>query len=141
MAQSTLDMSNPKHVRVDERLRTNTIIWLGTVHPVGKPHLVAVWFLWDGETILIFSKPDQKIRNLQSNTRVIVALDDTRGGDDAITIEGEAALLERGSVTPALPLYAEKYAYLLAEYGWTGESMGREYTEPIRITPTRFRFL
>jgi PPOX class probable F420-dependent enzyme len=112
--------------------------WLGTVRPDGRPHLVAIWFLWDGETILIFSKKDQKIRNLQSNQQVIFALDDTKGGGEVIVIEGEASLLEPGSVTPALPAYEAKYASQLTRFGWTGESMGREYTEPIRITPKRF---
>ncbi|HEX9988852.1 MAG TPA: pyridoxamine 5'-phosphate oxidase family protein [Chloroflexia bacterium] len=132
-----LDLSKPKHAHADERLRNDVMGWLGTVRPDGRPHLVAVWFLWDGETILIFSKKDQKIRNLQSNTQTIFALDDTKGGGEVIVIEGEAALLEHGSVTPALPAYEEKYAPQLARFGWTGESMGREYTEPIRITPKR----
>ncbi|MEO6458138.1 MAG: pyridoxamine 5'-phosphate oxidase family protein, partial [Chloroflexia bacterium] len=122
----------------DERLRNDLMIWLGTVRPDGRPHLVPVWFLWDGERILIFSKDDQKIRNLGSNKRVMLALDDTKGGDDVVMVEGEATLPERGGVTPALPAYVEKYAAKLAQFGWTGESMGREYTEPISITPTKF---
>lgn len=138
MNESPLDLSQPRHAHADERLRNDVMIWLGTVRPDGRPHLVPVWFLWDGERILIFSKVDQKIKNLGSNKRVMLALDDTKGGDDVVMVEGEAALLERGSVTPALPAYAEKYAAKLAQFGWTGESMGREYTEPISITPTKF---
>ena len=139
MSESSLDLSKPRNKRADERLRNDLMAWLGTVRPDGRPHLVPVWFLWDGATVLVFSKPDQKIRNLQSNPQAIVALDDTEGGEDVVMLEGEATLLERGSVTPALPAYAEKYAAKLAEFGWTGESMGQEYTESIRITPTRFR--
>jgi hypothetical protein len=55
-------------------------------------------------------------------------------------IAGEAELLPQGSVTPAMPAYEEKYARQLAQYKWTGESMGQEYTEPIRIKPSRFIF-
>ena len=138
MTESPLDLSQPRHAHADERLRNDLMIWLSTVRPDGRPHLVPVWFLWDGARILIFSKVDQKIKNLGSNKRVMLALDDTKGGDDVVMVEGEAALLERGSVTPALAAYAEKYEAKLAQFGWTGESMGREYTEPISITPTKF---
>jgi len=138
MTKSPLDLSQPKHAHADERLRNDLMIWLGTVRPDGRPHLVPVWFLWDGERILIFSKNDQKIKNLGSNKRVMLALDDTKGGDDVVMVEGDATLPERGSVTPALPAYAEKYSAKLAQFGWAGESMGREYSEPISITPTRF---
>ena len=41
----------------------------------GRPHLVPVWFLWDGETLLIFSEPEkQKVRNLRANGQVSLAL-------------------------------------------------------------------
>jgi len=138
MSETLLDLSKPKHMRADERLRNDLMAWLSTVRPDGRPHLVPIWFLWDGATLLVFSKNDQKIRNLQRSPQAIVALDDTEGGDDVVMIEGDVTLPERGSVTPALPAYAEKYASKLAEFGWTGESMAQEYTEPIRITPTRF---
>ena len=138
MNKSALDLSQPRHAHADERLRNDLMIWLGTVRPDGRPHLVPVWFLWNGERILIFSKDDQKIKNLRSNKRVMLAVDDTKGGEDVVMVEGEAALLERSSVTPALPAYEEKYAAKLLQFGWTGESMGREYTEPISITPTKF---
>jgi len=78
-----LDLTNPKDAHRDERLRKDPIIWLSSVRPDGRPHLVPVWFLWYGETILIFSQPNaQKIRNLRQNTNVILALDDTKDGDD-----------------------------------------------------------
>src|SRR5690349_13854427 len=103
-----LDLSQKRHVHADERLRANVIVWLGTVRPDGRPHMVPVWFLWDGETILVFSKDDQKIRNLKENPAVVVGLDDTHDGEDVVFIEGRAELLERGSVTTALPAYEEK---------------------------------
>jgi len=113
------------------------MLWLSTVKPDGKAHLVPVWFLWDGETFLIFSKPDQKIRNLKQNTSVMLGLDDTHGGADPILFTGVAELLPPGEVTPSMPAYAEKYAARFAEYKWTGESMGKVYSEAIRITPDK----
>ncbi len=134
-----LDLNNPRYAHAEERLRLDTMMWLGTVRPDGRPHLVPVWFVWDGEAILIFSKPDQKIRNLRQNPNVVLALDDTHGGGDVVVIEGTATLPDHDSVNTTLPIYAEKYAAKLKEYAWTAESMSKEYSEAIRITPTKIR--
>lgn len=138
MADATLDPQDPQHAHIAERLRTDLLAWLTSVRPDGRPHSVPVWFLWDGETILVFSKPNQKIRNLRERPTVIVAIDDTREGDDVVIVEGEAALLPLGEVSTTMEPYAVKYARLLADLGWTAATMATEYTEAIRITPTRF---
>lgn len=130
-----MDASNPRHVHIDERLRSDLMIWLSSVKPDGKAHLVPVWFLWDGTYIYIFSKPDQKVRNLQHNTSVMLGLDDTDMGEDPIFFAGEAELLPPGVASTNMPAYVEKYAQKLAEFNWTGESMSKSYTEAIRITP------
>lgn len=140
MTPATLDLSNDKAAHADKRLHSDLMMWLSTVRPDGRPHLVPVWFLWDGATVLIFSKPDQKVRNLQQNPNVTMALDDSKEGEDAVLIDGEATLLDAGDIDATLPAYAEKYAAKLASMGWTGESMAGSYTQPIRVTPTRFRF-
>lgn len=134
-----IDLSTEKGAHIDERLRTDLILWLGTVRPDGRPHLVPVWFLWEGSTILLFSIPkNQKIYNLRQNNRVIVALDDTYEGDDVVTLEGTAELLNDPAVTPLMPSYVAKYASELAEMGSDAEKMAGEYSQAIRITPTRF---
>jgi PPOX class probable F420-dependent enzyme len=136
MAKTTLDLTQDKDRHIDERLRSELIIWLGSVRPDGRPHLVPVWFLWDGATILIFSQPDnQKIRNLQANHNVILALDDTNDGDDVIMVEGHAELLPAGTVDSTLPAYAEKYGPQFSEM--TPATMAQVYSQAIRITPTR----
>ena len=85
-----LDLTNPKHAHVDERLRTNRI-------------------LWDGKHILIFSQPtSQKIRNVQHNPHVTLGLDETRGGEDMVILEGKAELLHDPAVNPTLPAFAAK---------------------------------
>ncbi|HEX9067833.1 MAG TPA: pyridoxamine 5'-phosphate oxidase family protein [Ktedonobacterales bacterium] len=138
MADVALDPHDPKHAHIAERLRTDLLAWLTSVRPDGRPHSVPVWFLWDGATILVFSKPNQKIRNLRERPSVILAIDDTREGDDVVIVEGEAALLPPGEAATTMEPYAAKYARLLADMGWTAATMATEYTEAIRITPTRF---
>ena len=134
-----LDLTQPGHAHVDERLRSDIMIWLNTVRPDGRPHSAAVWFLWDDSQFLIFSQPNkQKIRNLQYNPNVVLALDNTKNGSDVIVIEGKAELLKQGDVNTTLPAYAEKYLPELKDMGWTPESMAADYSQPIRVTPTKF---
>ncbi len=133
-----LDLTKERDAHIDQRLRDNIIIWLNSVRPNGRPHSAAVWFLWDGSHILIFSQDNQKVRNLRQNPQVALALDDTKGGGDVVTIEGTAELLDDPTMLPTLPAYAEKYASHLKAMGWTAEHMSTSYNQAIRITPTKF---
>jgi len=137
-----LDPNNPKHAHVDERLRSDKVIWLNSVRPDGRPHSVIVWFYWDSEHILIFSRPNnQKLRNIKQNPHVVLALDNTDEGGDVITVEGTAELLDEKAVNATMPEYAQKYATSLQEMGWTAEAMATDYSQPIRITPTKLHMV
>jgi PPOX class probable F420-dependent enzyme len=136
---SLLDPTKERDVHIEQRLRTDHITWLITVRPDGRPHAVAVWFLWDGDTVLIFSHPNnQKIRNLQSNPNIVLALDDTHQGSDPITIEGTATLLATGDAVTNHTAYIEKYVEGIKQIGLTPEKMAAQYSQAIRIRPTRF---
>ena len=135
----SLDLSNPKDAHIDERLRKESIIWLGTVRPDGRPHLIPVWFFWDGEVITIYSQPNsQKMRNLQHNTNVTLALDTADDGDDVVIVEGKAELLGKAGQTMNNPAYVEKYDRLIKDMKSDPEEMAAAYSEVIRITPTKF---
>ncbi|MBV9712558.1 MAG: pyridoxamine 5'-phosphate oxidase family protein, partial [Ktedonobacteraceae bacterium] len=68
---SILDPTNERDAHIEQRLRTDPTVWFITVRPDGRPHAVVVWFLWDGDSFLIFSQTNkQKLRNLQSNSNV-----------------------------------------------------------------------
>lgn len=137
---ATLDPGQPKDAHILERLAHDPIIWLTSVRPDGRPHSVPVWFLWDEGTVLIFSRPDQKIKNLRANANVVLALDDTNKGNDVVVFEGTAEVLTQSSLETMSAAYGAKYQSQLDEYKWTIESMAKDYSLPIRITPTRFLF-
>lgn len=137
MQPAVLDPAQARDAHVLDRLRQDVIIWFASVRPDGRPHIVPVWFLWDRGTILIFSMPNQKVRNIERNPNVELALDKTYDGEDVITIEGQAHLVSDASAleTP----YLEKYGTRIAELGYTPEQMAQAYHKAIRVTPTRFR--
>lgn len=139
MPRAQLDPSNQEHQHILARLEHDEMIWLASVRPDGRPHLVPVGFLWEEQgTILVFSQPNQKVRNLREHPTVTLALDGANDGHDVVIIEGEAALLAAGEATPEHPRYAQKYARHFARVDWTPTQMKVTYSQAIRITPTRF---
>ena len=135
---SILDLTQERHAHIDQRLHNDEVIWLNSVRPDGRPHAVVVWFLWDGESVLMFSRPkNQKVHNIRHNSNVLLALDNTNSGDDPITIEGTATLLAQGEADAALAAYIKKYGEGIKLLGFTPEQMVSEYSQAIRITPTR----
>lgn len=135
---SVLDLTQERHAHIDQRLRNDEVIWLHTTRPDGRPHAVVVWFLWDGETVLMFSRPkNQKVSNIQHNQNVLLALDNTDNGSDPITLEGTATLLTHDEVGAILANYTQKYGEGIKGLGMTPEQMVAAYSQAIRITPTR----
>ena len=95
-----------------------------------------VWFLWNGSTILSFSAPNQKVRNIEAQPHVMLALEAARQGGDIVTIEGTAELTS--DVTPEeLRDFRSKYETLMARIHLDGERFSAIYSQPLRITPTR----
>ena len=133
-----LDMTTERGKHAEQRLHSNRIAWLTTVGGDGRPSTVPVGFVWEGHTVLLFSQPKkQKQRNIRKNPRVTLALDETNGGHDVVTVEGTAELIDDPQVSVKLPAYVEKYGALLQSRGWTPEAMAADYSQAIRITPTK----
>jgi PPOX class probable F420-dependent enzyme len=134
-----IDPSRPGHRRADRLLRTELIAWLATVAPGGQPQASPVWFLWDGETFLLYSRPASwKVRNIRHNPLVALHLRGTRDGSDIVTFEGRAELLD-GPPANRVRAYVEKYREGMRELGMTPARFAADYSLPIRVTPTRVR--
>jgi PPOX class probable F420-dependent enzyme len=132
-----VDLTGAEHAHTLERLRDDVMIWLASVRPDGRPHIVPVWFLWENGTVLIFSKPDQKVRNLRHSPQVALALDDTQHGEDVVMLDGTAELVDDANITAALPAYAAKYRERIQRLFGTPERMAAIYSQAIRVTPTK----
>jgi PPOX class probable F420-dependent enzyme len=135
-----LDLDTPAGARADQRLRTEQILWLTTVRSDGQPQASPVWFVWDGETFLIFSQPDaQKLRNLAANPRVAVHVDTDEAGEDVVTIDGAAAVDPDAPSSDQLEEYQVKYREGIQAIGTTPADLARDFSVAIRIRPTRVR--
>jgi PPOX class probable F420-dependent enzyme len=114
--------------------------WLTSVTPDGQPQSSVVWFLRDGDDLLVYSKPDAtKLTNIAANPRVAFNLRGDEMGDTMATFEATASVV--GSPTPAHqdPVYLAKYREQISRLGWTPEQFSDEYSALIRITIHRIR--
>ena len=133
MSKSTNSMS----AELARRLQQEDILWFTTVTPNGVPVPNPVWFLWDGEHILVYSEPTSfRVRNIRNNPHVALTLQGVDGlGNNVAIINGEAELRFDNRQIPEG--YWKKYRGLLQND--TPESMTNSYNVEIRVTPTRIR--
>ena len=124
--------------RIERFLEQEPIVWLSTVRPDGTPHIVPIWFWWDGEALLVFSKPDaQKVRNLRARPSAMLALGDAEEDFDIGLIEGRAEILD-GTTAEVLPAgHLAKYADRMAAIGLTPAEYAETYSlvDPDRARP------
>jgi PPOX class probable F420-dependent enzyme len=134
-----LDTTTDAGGRADRRLREEKIAWLTTVRSDGQPQSVPVWFLWDGESFLIYSQPDrQKLKNIGGNPRVGLHLNSNDRGGDVVRAEAEAEILDDFPPAGDVGEYVEKYRESISRIGLEPESFARTYSVALRVTPTRW---
>lgn len=131
---SAIDTSTAFGARAERRLRSERIAWLVTVRADGTPQPSPVWFLWDGESFLIYSRPrTQKLRNIARNPRVSLHLDGDGEGGDIVTVTGDARVAEGEPPADEVPAYVEKYGWGFERLGMTARRFARDYSVPIRV--------
>jgi PPOX class probable F420-dependent enzyme len=117
-------------------LETEPVIWLSTVGPDGAPHLVPTWFAWDGEAIVIRSKPGAaKVRNLRADPRAMLALGDALDDFDVGLLRAHAQFPTRSDALA--PAFVAKYRDRIAALGLTPLQFARTYAQEIRLVPER----
>ena len=127
----------PEHA--DARLRQERTIWLATVDRDGTPAVRPVWFLWDGERLLVYSKPTAaKVRHIGANPRVCLHLDPNDWGEDVVIITGEARFAPERPRADECAAYITKYRDGLDRFGLTAVQLGGDYSVAIEVEPRRF---
>jgi PPOX class probable F420-dependent enzyme len=120
-------------------LEEEPVVWLSTVRPDGTPHIVPIWFWWDGDAVLVFSKPDaRKVRNMRANPAVMLAVGDPDEDFDVGMLEGRAELLDQPTAEVLPPAHLAKYADRLAMIGLGAEEYAATYSQVIRIVPDHY---
>ena len=135
-----IDPTDPKGAAVIGRLNDERVGWLTTVKADGTPQSSPVWFLWNGDSILVYSLESARARNIEHHPRVSLNLDGNGLGGDIVVVEGTASIDNNHVSCVDNPEYLAKYKPVMDEYGWTPEWFAERYRVPIVITPTKYRY-
>jgi PPOX class probable F420-dependent enzyme len=137
---NTLDPATDLGARALERLDTELMGWVTTTNPDGQPQSSAIWFLWRGDDVLVYShKRAPRNDNVEARPLVSFNLNTDPHGDDVVTMEGVARIDLNLPPSSEDPAYQAKHRHMLERYGWTAEWLAENYPVPIVITPTRWR--
>ena len=135
-----IDTSTEFGQRVARRLQEERIIWLITTGPDGTPQPRPVWFWWDGQTFLIYSRlGGRKLPHIAHNPRVALHFDGDGRGGDIVVFTGQAQVDESAPPPHHMAEYAAKYAAGIARINMTPEQFAAAYSVAIRVTPTGLR--
>ena len=100
-------------------------VWFATVRPDGRPHLVPVWYVLEGDRWYVGVQANSvKARNLQANSAVSLALED---GDHPFVVEGQARAIDKTASV------AEKFK---AKYDWDIMS-DDQYNQLVEVSVSR----
>jgi hypothetical protein len=111
-----------------QRLETEANIWLATVRPDGRPHLVPIWFVWFQDEFYILTQATSvKARNLLANPRASLALEN---GSRPLIAECDARLLDGPYPTRVAAAFKKKYDWDITTDG--------EYTAMFALTPHKW---
>jgi PPOX class probable F420-dependent enzyme len=125
---------------VSRRLIEDRIAWFTTVSSDGTPQPRPVWFLWNGDSFLLFSEPhSHKVRHLGSNPRASIHLDGDGSGGDIIVFVGKAYVEEQLIPQDDLEAYIDKYREGFKRIGTTPERFAKNNQTAIRMIPSKLR--
>lgn len=137
-----VDTATELGAKVALRLAHEGIIWLVTVRDDGTPQSSPVWFLWEDETILIYSQPNTpKLRNIARNPRVSLHLNSDQWGNAVAILTGDARIEDGAPIAREVSAFVKKYvddlhaAKSLADF----DRIMDGYDVAIRVTPIGLR--
>lgn len=135
-----IDPSTEFGQRVLKRLEIERVVWFTTVRKDGMPQPAPVWFLWDEDHFLIYTRPGtQKLRNLETNPHAAVSLDSDGQGGNIIVFEGTAEVPPELPPADQVEAYKKKYQDGFKRINMAPDEFAQSYSVPIRFHPRKLR--
>ena len=122
---------------VHERLRQDPIAWLTTVDAGGVAQPNPVWFLWDGESILVYNLATaRRLVNIRTRPQVTLHLDSHGRDGDAVVLIGVAEIVPDEPAADQHATFLDKYRERM---DMSPKRWAQHFPVAVRIRPTRFR--
>ncbi|HET9083847.1 MAG TPA: pyridoxamine 5'-phosphate oxidase family protein [Candidatus Limnocylindrales bacterium] len=123
-----------------DHIETDIVAWLTTVTSDGRPQTSVISFLYEDGTILFYSKPGTpKLRNIQDDPQVSFNLQSDPYGDHYLVVEGTMAIDPTVPASDRHEAYRAKYLEPHAHWEMAVADVARDFSVPLRISPTRVR--
>jgi PPOX class probable F420-dependent enzyme len=136
-----IDLTTKFGRTVKRHLKEEYAIWFTTVGSDLSPQPRPVWFIWENDSILLFSQPNaHKVRHLKDHPNVALHFNTDKTGDKHVIVFIGTAAIDY-DVPPAhkVPAYYKKYKTGIAGLKMTPEEFSNEYSVAIRVKPREVR--
>jgi PPOX class probable F420-dependent enzyme len=136
-----LDLTTKFGRTVKRYLKKEYAIWFTTVGTDLSPQPRPVWFIWESDSILLFSQPNaHKVRHLKVHPNVALHFNTDESGDKHVIVFTGTAVID-SDVPPAhkVPAYFKKYETGIASLKMTPEEFSNEYSVAIRVKLRKVR--
>ena len=135
-----IDFTTDFGARAQRRLTEDQVVWLTTVDVHDKPQPRPVWFLWDGESLLVYSRPQaHKVHHIETNPHVSLNFNSDHYGSDIVVLLGEAHIVKSPIPEDLMARYVEKYSQGMKDLDLTPADFSNTYSLGIKIIPTSLR--
>lgn len=126
-----------------KHLKSAYFIWLTTVDSTGTPQPRPIWFLWEHDSILIYSLANTfKLKHIQQNPKVSLHFntEDEEGENRIVILTGTAAIDPQSPPANQHRAYMRKYrSGIRGLLKKTPKRFSEDQPVAIRITPTKIR--
>ena len=137
-----IDWNTDLGQRTLQRINTEQVIWLTSMSPKGVPQPRPVWFVWDGETFLIYSTPQaKKITHIAANPNVALHFNTDDEGEDIQVVLGKAYCDDGAPSSNQNAAYSEKYHAGILSLDMDEDQYAATFSVAIRVYPSRLRGL
>ena len=124
--------------KVESRLKKELVIWFVSTGSDMRPQAVPVWYLFEGDSFLIYSAPGVKERHVRENANVELHLNTDELGDVVVRISGKATISRTEVPAHENRTYMRRYGDQIKGFGWTPEEFTRRYPHAIRVRSLKF---
>lgn len=137
---SVIDQETELGQRIRKELDEEIVIWMTTTSEDGTPQPNPVWFIADGDDVIVYSHTTAaRNRNIQRNPRVSLNFNSDPHADIMSVIIGTARIDDSLPAPIDNPAFQDKYAALIPPIGQTIQEHSDTYGVAIRITPMKVR--
>ncbi|HEY1590678.1 MAG TPA: TIGR03667 family PPOX class F420-dependent oxidoreductase [Solirubrobacteraceae bacterium] len=132
--------ATPFGEKVRTRLAEEIVVWRTTVDAGGTPQPNPVWFVWEGETVLVYNlNGAARISHIQARPRVALHFNNGDGHRDAVVLLGTAAIVDDVPSADEHKSFIGKYRDHQVKIGMDPCWYAETFTVPMRIFPTTAR--